>query len=212
MDSERYYIDIAVAYVRGKLPGLGPCSAEETLAAGAKAGLRLHRFKRTAGLDRVRRVLGVLKGFAPESLLDIGSGRGVFLWPLLDELPDVAVTAVDVLPHRVADIDAVRRGGITRLSAREMSVDALAFADRSFDAVTVLEVLEHLPDPAAAVAEVLRVARSAVVATVPSKEDDNPEHIHLFDRTSLDALFRRAGAGRVTVEYVLNHIVAVAVP
>ena len=38
--------------------------------------LRLHRFKRTAGLPRVRRVLGALKGFAPETLLDVGSGRG----------------------------------------------------------------------------------------------------------------------------------------
>jgi SAM-dependent methyltransferase len=43
----------------------------------------------------------------------------------------------------------------------------LPFAAASFDAVLCLEVLEHLEDPAAAVRELLRVARKAVVLSVP---------------------------------------------
>jgi ubiquinone/menaquinone biosynthesis C-methylase UbiE len=47
------------------------------------------------------------------------------------------------------------------------SVLSLPFAARSFDTVTCLEVLEHLDDPSAAVRELARVARRAVVVSVP---------------------------------------------
>jgi ubiquinone/menaquinone biosynthesis C-methylase UbiE len=88
-------------------------------------------------------------------------------------------------------------------------VTALPYADASFDVVTILEVLEHLQDPAAAARETLRVASGYVVASVPSHEDDNPEHIHLFTRDSLTELFESAGAERVQISYVLNHMIAV---
>jgi ubiquinone/menaquinone biosynthesis C-methylase UbiE len=92
-----------------------------------------------------------------------------------------------------------------------MDATALGFVDRSVDAVTLLEVLEHMPDPAAAIGEAMRVCRTAVIATVPSHEDDNPEHIHLFEAAQLEAMFTAAGARRVTVEHVLGHRVCVAV-
>lgn len=74
--------------------------------------MRLHKFKRTMKLSRVQRVLGILRGFQPSNLLDIGSGRGTFLWPLLDSFPWLPVMGVDILERRVEDILAVRRGGI----------------------------------------------------------------------------------------------------
>ena len=212
MDSDHYYREFAVAYVRGKRPELSDEDEERLLAAAKDEGLRLHRFKRTAGLPRVRRVLGALKGFAPETLLDIGSGRGAFLWPLLDEIPSVRVTAIDLLPHRVEDINAVAKGGIDRVEAHLLGAEDLPWPTSSFDAVTILEVLEHVEDPAPVAAEVLRVSGRVVIATVPAKEDDNPEHIRLFTPDSLARLFRDAGASDVRVEHVLNHMVAVAMP
>lgn len=206
IDPERYYAELAWAFLRGKLPGGGEGAA--LLAAARKAGVRWHKFKRKSGPPRVTQALAMLEGLDPETLLDIGSGRGAFLWPLVARFEELAVTAVDRLAHRVADIEAVHAGGIARVRAQEGDVTALPFADASFEVVTILEVLEHLEDPAAAAREVLRVASRHVLASVPSHEDDNPEHIQLFTRESLTELFERAGAERVQISYVLNHMIA----
>jgi ubiquinone/menaquinone biosynthesis C-methylase UbiE len=207
----RYYLDLAAAFVRGKLDVSPNLSPEDTFRYGQKFGLRVHKFKRAEELPRVRKTVGLLHSLCPTELLDIGSGRGVFLWPLLSTFPDLPVTAIDVRPDRVRDIQAVRLGGITRLRGLEGDVRQLPFPAQTFDGVTMLEVLEHLPEPERAVAEVVRTARRFVIVSVPNKPDDNPEHIHLFDEESLTALFRAAGAPRVRVEYVLNHLVALAI-
>jgi ubiquinone/menaquinone biosynthesis C-methylase UbiE len=226
MSDELLFTRLAAAYVRGSAPRpagegdpalfdapLDQLDADQQLALialGRAAGLRLHRFKRTMGLPRVAKVLGLLRGLAPAELLDIGSGRGAFLWPLLDAMPGLPVAALDTLDYRVADIQAVAAGGVAGLRAFHGSATGMPFDDRSFDVLTMLEVLEHIPDTAAALHEALRVARRFVVLSVPSKADDNPEHIHLFDAAALDRLLRAAGAARVTFEYVPGHIVAVA--
>ena len=162
------------------------------------------------GLARVQAVLGVLRGVGPAELLDIGSGRGAFLWPLLDAMPWLPVTATDILPHRVADLRRVADGGVAGLTPCQADVAELPFAPRSFDAVTMLEVLEHIPDTAAALRSALRAARRFAVLSVPSRPDDNPEHIHLFSAARLAALLREHGAARVTVEQVPGHLIAVA--
>jgi len=209
---ESHYVALAASYVRGVV-GDRTLDDEVALARGAADDLKLHRFKRTAQLPRVRAVLGALRGFGAERLVDLGSGRGAFVWPLLDALPQIALTATDVLAHRALLFAHVARGGIDRLTAVRADITALPFADASVDCVTALEVLEHLPadGPERAAREAFRVARVAVIATVPSHEDDNPEHVHLFDGRHLEQLFRAAGARRGTVEHVFNHIVAVAV-
>lgn len=219
-----YFARLVAAFIRGKLPvdqqhaalfskSLDELAAREiqTLIQLAQdQELRLHRFKRTMELPRVRKVLGMLQGIQPANLLDIGSGRGAFLWPLLHAFPSLPVTCVDVLDYRVADIQAVQRGGIERLNALKADVIALPFADQSFDVVTMLEVLEHIPDTRRALAEVCRVARRFVILSVPSKEDDNPEHIHLFDQQRLRNLLAEQYVRRTTFGYVPGHLIAVA--
>jgi ubiquinone/menaquinone biosynthesis C-methylase UbiE len=207
----RYYLDLACAFIRGRLPDAPDLSDADLFRHGQQAGLRLHKFKRSTVLPRVWRIFGFLRQLAPSSLLDVGSGRGVFLWPLLDTFGHLAVHCIDVRADRVADIEAVAAGGIERLSAAVMNVTQMPLADASFDGVTILEVLEHLEHPERAVAEAVRVARRFVAVSVPSKPDDNPEHIRLFDNDSLEDLFERAGVKRVSIAHVLNHMVALAV-
>ncbi|HET9223125.1 MAG TPA: class I SAM-dependent methyltransferase [Roseiflexaceae bacterium] len=224
---QTYFNRLAAAFVRGKLQGepaaeahlelftrpLDQLAGDELqglIQLGLASDLRLHKFKRTLDLARVRSVLGILRALQPAELLDIGSGRGAFLWPLLDAYPGLPVTAVDLLERRVADIEAVRRGGVDQVRALHADATTLEFSDGSFDVVTMLEVLEHIPATARALAEVCRVARRALVLSVPSKPDNNPEHVHLFDQASLTARLREAGAERVNVSYVHNHMIVVA--
>ena len=205
------YDEIAGAYVRGMCPDVAlDTDISALLQYGREQGLKLHRFKRTAALPRIRVVLGALRSFAPTSLVDIGSGRGVFLWPLMDAFPALAVTAVERDEHRLQHLEAVQRGGIERLHIVPADAAKLPLTDNAFDVTTVLEVLEHQHDPLPLAREAIRVATRFVIATVPSKEDDNPEHVQLFTSASLSALLMDAGAHSVKIDYVLNHIVAIA--
>jgi cyclopropane fatty-acyl-phospholipid synthase-like methyltransferase len=207
--AERFYIEPAAAYVRGSQAELDAGTDELTLNAGLEAGLRLHRFKRARVLLRVRKILGLLRGMAPTELLDIGTGRGAFLWPLLEAYPTLPVTCVDQNPERVRQLDAVARGGIERLTALEMDVTSLALGEESFDVITALEVLEHIPDVQAAVRSLVRVGRRFALVSVPSRADDNPEHVHLLSADRLKQLFREAGAERVDVDAILGHLIVV---
>ncbi|MBA2539631.1 MAG: methyltransferase domain-containing protein [Deltaproteobacteria bacterium] len=211
IDDATHYLVLAAAYARGALgePELDDATA---IARGVEAGLKLHRFKRTAQLPRVRAVIGALRGFAPDRVVDLGSGRGAFVWPLLDTMPELGIIAVDRLAHRAALFAHVARGGIDRVAGVQADITQLPFADASVPCVTALEVLEHLPDdgPQAAAREALRVARTAVIASVPSHEDNNPDHVHLFDGARLTDLFKAAGARRVSIDHVQSYIIAVA--
>ena len=209
--SESHYVALAAAYVRG-VTGELDLYDDAAIALGEAQGLRLHRFKRSAELARIRPVIGALRGFGAQRLVDLGSGRGAFVWPLLDALPELAVVATDLLDHRARLFAHVARGGVARLAGVRADITVLPYADAAADCVTALEVLEHLPGdgPERAAREAMRVAATAVIATVPSHQDDNPEHVHLFDGPRLDAMFLAAGARRVTIEHVLNHIVCVA--
>lgn len=212
---------LAAAYVRGSLgPAAGAAetpldslSADQRaalIALGMARGLRLHRFKRTRGPFRVQAVLAMLRGIEPSDLLDIYSGRGSFLWPLLDAMPALPVTATDPQAPRVAEIQRVADGGLVTLSAARVDATDLPFADRSFDVVTMLEVLARIPDAAAALSSAMRVARRFVIVSVPSPADEAPEHRHQLSAAQLAELLRAHGAARVNIEYVPGHIVALA--
>ena len=199
------------ALLETPLDSLTETDIQTLLQAGRSAGLKLYRFKRRdTDLPRVKRVLGILRALNVETLLDVGSGRGVFLWPCLNAFAQLGITSLDVLPGRVEFLQTTAQGGLSRLHALQADICSCPVASRSFDAVTMLEVLEHIPDAAAAVRQAVRIARRHVVVSVPSKPDDNPEHLHLFTREALCELFTQAGCARVSVDGVLNHWVAVA--
>ena len=224
MTAQRYHIEPAAAWILGHarrsgVPALPPelaskaasdCTEEERkqiVLAGQAAGLKLYPFKSdTQPLARTRRTLGFLRSLSFETMLDVGSGRGVFLLPFLRDFPWVQVTSVDLLENRVTFLQELSDGGFRQLRAIQGDICAQPFPDDSFDVVTMLEVLEHIPDAEKAVASAVRMAKQYVVVTVPSKPDDNPEHIHLLTREKLTQLFSAAGCTRLHFDGVEGHL------
>ena len=203
-----FYDKALDAYLRGA--GITVTDRATALAAARAKGLKTHYFKRSVALPRVRRVLGFLSGIAFSSLLDVGSGRGVFLWPFLETFSDKEVHCVDPLPHRAELHRTVAAGGVFDLHSHEGDVRTMDLPDGSVDVVTMLEVLEHIPDVAGAIRNAVRMARQYVVATVPAKADDNPEHIHLLTKDVLTDLFNAAGCRQLHFGGVPNHLFMVA--
>jgi SAM-dependent methyltransferase len=209
-DDELYFTSAAACFVRGYLLDAPiDASDDRVCTLGADRGLDLHKFKRTMGLPRVNRVLGALEQLRPVTLLDVGSGRGAFLWPLLDRFPDLCVTAIDPDPIRARDLRAVAKGGMDRLRALEGDAAAMETGER-FDVVTVLEVLEHVDDPVSLARACVGRAGRAVIVSVPSQPDHNPGHVRLFTLDSLRGLLLDAGARRVSVDQVRGHHIAIA--
>jgi len=220
-----YFDKFAAAFVRGKLmkhhlsrtfPDLFTMSLEQLsetqtgtlISLSKEVGLRLNKFKRTTRLPRVQKVLGILKGLRPGHLLDIGTGRGAFLWPMIQEFPQLPVTCIDILDQRVSDLQALREGGLNQLTSIRMDATIMAFKNNSFDVITMLETLEHILEAEKAVSEICRVVESFIILSTPSKGDNNPEHVHLFNAEKLEKMLKRNGVKNVKFDYVLNHIIA----
>jgi ubiquinone/menaquinone biosynthesis C-methylase UbiE len=96
----------------------------------------------------------------PLRVLDCGTGTGGFAIALARAWPrSVELTAVDISPAMIGAAQArFRREGLAA-HVVQAGVYALPFAAGCFDVVIAAHVLEHLPEPVAALAEMRRVLR-----------------------------------------------------
>lgn len=106
-------------------------------------------------------ILAILRMLDIQSLLDVGAGTGRSLSQWCTELHPAFVCGVE-------PVAALVQQGWTAGVHRETPLlqatgEALPFADASFDAVCEFSTLHHVADADAVVAEMLRVARRAVV-------------------------------------------------
>jgi len=117
-------------------------------------------------IDRFhRKIVAEVVALTPRTFLDAGCGEGFVARRILDAAPDIVLTGCDV---SAAALEIAANANVgTRFVAG--SIVDLPFPDRSFDVVGCFEVLEHLPDdlPRQALSELARVARQAVVLSVP---------------------------------------------
>jgi SAM-dependent methyltransferase len=149
-----------------------------------------------AGLmERYARTYAILVELAQgpvQSVLDVGAAEG-YKADLARRLLGLRVAISDL------SAEACRRGReIYGLDAVAADVHGLPFTNESFDVVLCSETLEHVADVEAALAELLRVARVAVLITVPHDSEDVVEsvkrdrvphgHIHRFDLRSFEFL------------------------
>jgi SAM-dependent methyltransferase len=115
-------------------------------------------------LSRFRaRLLGQVVPLAPRRVLDAGCGEGhVSAW-LVEALPASEITGVDGRGEALVAFRARNPG----IQAVEGVLNALPFPDKTFDLVVCTEVLEHVPDPRAALRELGRVSSEHLFLTVP---------------------------------------------
>jgi 2-polyprenyl-3-methyl-5-hydroxy-6-metoxy-1,4-benzoquinol methylase len=129
------------------------------------------------------KMLELVTHYAGEKILDIGCGHGVNC----QELNRRGYQCTGIEAN-----EAYARESMKHIEAYHMKAEKLDFPDKSFDTVIMLEVLEHLEDPYAALAEIVRVARKNLILSVPNIEplgvcvEYNVIMHHFFEPTHLN--------------------------
>lgn len=166
---------------------------EPAPARGGRLVGTLHRLNNAIRLRELR-------GVSPGRLLDIGCGKGRFLSAARDA--GWEVLGVEFAPASAQAARATYQIEVTVGDFLELPLDG------GFDALTMWHVLEHLPDPFAAVARAAELLRPGgrLVVSVPNIESlqarlggerwfhlDLPRHLLHFSPRSLGTLVERTG-------------------
>jgi SAM-dependent methyltransferase len=101
--------------------------------------------------EDVRRL--VQPGHAGEWLLDVGCGTGH--WSPFFAVMGYRVTGIDVSPEMIA----IARAAVPQCAFEVADACDLPLGDASFDVAAAMATLEFIPDPAAAVREMVRCAK-----------------------------------------------------
>jgi 2-polyprenyl-3-methyl-5-hydroxy-6-metoxy-1,4-benzoquinol methylase len=101
---------------------------------------------------------------APGSLLDVGCGEGVLTheWAQRIDGRVVGIDLDDPLLHK--EWEQRQAPNLTYVVTK---AEGMPFADDEFEVATAIEVLEHVPDPEATVAEMARCASKHLIVSVP---------------------------------------------
>jgi SAM-dependent methyltransferase len=140
-------------------------------AAGVPTGNTFDKYGSTNPV--VRRLMAGFHGAldelwtraAPESVLDVGCGEGVLTVEWAGRLGDGRVVGVDLDDPKLRAEWAARSR--PNLEFRAEDARSLPFAGCEFDLAAAIEVLEHVPEPEATLAEMARVARRWLLVSVP---------------------------------------------
>lgn len=156
-------------------------------------------------LQRFFERLSTLLPTDAQTVLDAGCGEGFGIEELLRVRSSLAIVGCD-LSFTAAQYAHQRHQHLHVLNA---DVTRLPFANRSFDLVTSMEVLEHLPNPAAAIHEYKRLTRRYLLLSVPNEPmfrglrlitghdikalGDHPEHIQHWGLAGFRAFLEAQG-------------------
>lgn len=198
--------------------------AAHALGYAPPAGWRGRLFGPLVALSPKRRESTLYKWFYLRAqpggqVLEVGCGAGEQLETLRDS--GWSVTGVDFDP------DAVRVARARGLEVLEGDLRDLGLPDRSFDAVVMAHVIEHVPQPVSLLAECGRLLRPGgkLVCITPNAESlghrmwgrdwrglEPPRHLAVFTPRALDLAAVRAGLEvrslRVTARDAANLLLA----
>jgi 2-polyprenyl-3-methyl-5-hydroxy-6-metoxy-1,4-benzoquinol methylase len=180
----------------------------------------LVRFRTMQDIDgywgyRWRHILGVIEEkTSPQSLLDVGAGNGYFVYLARK---DFGIDAQGI------DISRIHTEFAGRVLNTDIRLEALhEHSRRDYSAVTIFNVLEHVPDPVGMVQESrARLTDGGhIVITTPNPGGlaarrtglkgwgmiEPPHHINLFTRVSLSAILTRNGLRPIHYETLSSYL------
>ena len=144
---------------------------------------------------------------APESVLDVGCGEGVLSAEWAERLGDRRVVGVDLDDPGLHE--EWRKRARPNLEFVAANASALPFEADAFDMAAGIEVLEHVPDPDAVLAEMARVARRRLLVSVPREPiwrllnvargayladlGNTPGHVNHWTKVGFHSLLTRHG-------------------
>lgn len=104
----------------------------------------------------------MLGGLDPKVVVEIGAGEGRITQRLVARFPNATVVGLDLPDTNLAD-------EWNEIEVPMFFGDAtqMPFVDKSIDLVIGLEVLEHVPVPERAIADIARVCRGFAILSVP---------------------------------------------
>jgi 2-polyprenyl-3-methyl-5-hydroxy-6-metoxy-1,4-benzoquinol methylase len=156
--------------------------------------------------DELAAELGPNRG-RPLRVLDFGCSYGAFLTTLLERMEhDVEVHGIEVNPE-VCEKASSRLNGAS-VHCVDLKVDRGEVPQRYFDAITLLDVIEHLDDPRVYLKRLAECARpdGLLLISTPNIESFNarlyksrwilhtpPYHICYFGPRSIEVLLRETG-------------------
>ena len=142
------------------------------------------------------------------SALDVGCGEGVLTLEWAKQLGDGRIVGIDLDDPKLRAEWAKRERPNLEFRAEEAT--RLSFADDEFDLAAAIEVLEHVPEPEATLAEMARVARRNLLVSVPREPlwrglnmargaywrdlGNTPGHVNHWSKRGFVSLLSRYGA------------------
>jgi ubiquinone/menaquinone biosynthesis C-methylase UbiE len=176
----------------------GPHPHERRYHGGAD---RLRSPERIALLETARVVSLSVDGRKIASILDVGTGTGIFAEAFADG--SRRVEGIDPDPQL---LEAARRQ-VPAARFREAAAENLPFADASFDLVFFGHVLHETDDPVGALAQARRVARLRVVVLEWQyrEEEMGPPLAHRLPPSRILEVSRAAGFTK-TERIELSHM------
>lgn len=181
---------------------------ESYFEGGQSDGYAAYGASKPVIAKQARRILNLLEAHKTGSnLLEIGCAYGFFL----EEAARTYDTlGIDFSEHAVHQ--AKQRG----LNAIAGTIEKAGLPADSFDAVAILETIEHLPSPYAVFKEAARVSRKNAVMVVSTGDIESrlarwcgkywrlmtpPQHLYYFSKKTLSDLARRTGWEPMQIEY-----------
>ena len=117
-------------------------------------------------------IISMLRMLQAKTVLDVGTASGRALRTLKTAIPELFLCGIEPVAALLGE--GVSYGNAESGALIQGKGDALPFADKSFDVACEFAVLHHVADPRAVVAEMIRVARKAVILSDSNRFGQGP--------------------------------------